>query len=104
MLGRDGGWMIQRTSPLYSAGRYRAVVEIFVELNGRTTTLNQFRGLGQYLIDLHGQQEQQSAAQAWSARWVLLDSFCGRRCGSQEGAFKKPFSGTETRPGLSLSG
>lgn len=47
-------------------------------INGRTTTLNHFRSIGQYLIDLHGQQEQQSLF-SLERQLSLLDSFAGEK-------------------------
>lgn len=61
-------------------------------INGRTTTLNQFRGLGQYLIDLHGQQEQQSLL-SLERQMVLLDSFAGEDAAARKEPLKSLFQG-----------
>ncbi|NPV90377.1 MAG: DNA repair protein RecN [Firmicutes bacterium] len=59
-------------------------------INGRTTTLNQFRALGQYLIDLHGQQEQQSLL-SLERQLALLDSFAGEEAAVLKEPLKRQF-------------
>lgn len=52
-------------------------------VNGRATTLNVFREIGQFLIDLHGQQEQQSLL-SLERQMELLDSFAGEEVGRKK--------------------
>jgi DNA repair protein RecN (Recombination protein N) len=68
-LADEGGACVMRRV-IDSAGRSRAF------LNGRAVTLAQLRGAGEFLIDIHGQNQHQSLMRAGPQR-ELLDGYGG---------------------------
>jgi DNA repair protein RecN (Recombination protein N) len=68
LVGEPGVCLLRRV--LESGGRSRAYV------NGRPSTLQQVKELGERLVDIHGQHEHQSLLRA-AAQRELLDAFAG---------------------------
>jgi DNA repair protein RecN (Recombination protein N) len=68
LAGEDDVCLLRRV--LESGGRSRAYV------NGRASTLQQVKELGERLVDIHGQHEHQSLLRA-AAQRELLDAFAG---------------------------
>jgi DNA repair protein RecN (Recombination protein N) len=68
LTGEPGVCLLRRV--LESGGRSRAY------LNGRPSTLQQVKELGERLVDIHGQHEHQSLVRA-AAQRELLDAFAG---------------------------
>ncbi|HTS51784.1 MAG TPA: DNA repair protein RecN [Burkholderiales bacterium] len=68
LAGEPGVCLLRRV--LESGGRSRAY------LNGRPSTLQQVKELGERLVDIHGQHEHQSLVRATAQR-DLLDAFAG---------------------------